>query len=152
MTSTILSILAFLMSAATAWFTIFHHGTLKMTRPNIFALHPREGLSVQCPKVFMRVLLFSTGKRGRALGGMFIKITSDQDVQRFLYWAHGERTALVPGSGVFVGPEGYGANHHFTPLEDNSTYVFAKGDYKIEVFGKILGAAKPKKLKDELFL
>lgn len=139
----ILSLIAIGISATTAWFTFFHKGKVKMTHPNIFAIIPREGLSVACPKIYMRVLLYCTSKSGRAVESMYLKISREGDVRKFQYWAHGESRELVPGSGIFVGPQGYEANHHFTPLEDNATYDFQTGKYSIEVYGKVVGASAP---------
>lgn len=141
--STIISVLAILISLTTAWLTIFHQGVVKMTRPNFFALLPRDGLKANFPKFFLRTLLFSSGKRGLAIEGMFIKIICNGQVQRFLYWSYGEREKLVPGSGMFVGPEGVECNHHFTQIEDHSTYKFEPGQYRVEVFGKTVGSPKP---------
>ena len=72
MISIIISALAFIVSALTAWLSLFHRGTIKMTQPTIFFLGP-DGTSGP-PKIFLRTLLFSTSKKGRILENMYIKL------------------------------------------------------------------------------
>jgi hypothetical protein len=148
----VISVLAITVSATTAWFTLFHKGAVRMTQPNFMAIIPRDGLSAKCPKFFLRALLFCTSKSGRAVESMFIKIVRDGDVRKFQYWAYGERDMLVPGSGMFVGPGGHEANHHFTPIENDATYDFKPGKYIVEVFGKVVGSKRPTLLKSLSFI
>lgn len=48
--------------------------------------------------------------------------------RRLFFWGHGEREQLVPGSGLFVGPEGREGNHHFLPAEDPDSAVIFNWD------------------------
>ena len=142
--SIVVSSLAFLTSICTAWFTIFHRGTVKISRPSIFALLPSDS-GIRSPKVFFRTLLFSTGKRGRVIENMFARVNNGKFTKSFMYWAHGEREALVPGSGLFVGSDGIQANHHFMLTESAGSYKFESGSYQVEILGSLIGK-KPKLL------
>lgn len=108
--------------------TLIHKGEVKMTRPNIFAIILKERLSTKCSKIFLRVLLYCTSKTGRAVESMYIKVIHGDHILKFQYWTYGEREKLVPGSGMFVGPKGYEANHHFTPVESAEKFDFKSSE------------------------
>jgi len=69
--STMLSVVAIVVSLATAWFALFHRGSVRMTHPSLIALLNGDEPSPNSPKVFLRTLLYTTGKRGQALEHMF---------------------------------------------------------------------------------
>jgi len=52
----------------------------------------------------------------------------------------------VRGSGLFVGETGLAANHHFLAPQDESTFRFSEGHYRLEIFAHLLGDKKPIRL------
>jgi hypothetical protein len=141
MISIIISALAFIVSALTAWLSFFHRGTIKMTQPTIFFFGP-DGSSGP-PKIFLRTLLFSTSKKGCILESMFVKLQRGESMQNFNIWVYGEKDTLARGSGLFVGREGIACNHHFLLPKDGTKYNFLPGEYVLEVFGALLGEGRP---------
>lgn len=137
--SLIISILSIAISAITAWFTLFKRGNIKMTQPSIIFFGP-DGLGGS-PKVFLRTLLYSTGKRGLLIENMYIKLCRMESVQNFNIWVYGE-AELVRGSGLYVGENGIAHNHHFLLPKDGTDYIFLKGKYDIYVYAKIVNRKK----------
>ncbi|MFD1555765.1 hypothetical protein ACFSHT_09015 [Paraburkholderia silviterrae] len=144
------SVLALAVSAVTAWLTLFHRGTVKMTRPTqIFfgADSSRWGDHTPTPKIYLRALLFATSKRGRVVENMHVVIARDGEHQStFNIWVYGEMGKLVRGSGLFVGETGVEANHHFLVAPDSSAFRFGAGRYQVEVFAHVLGDRQQKLL------
>ena len=62
--SLLVSITSLAISATAAWFTLFHHGAVRMTRPTTIFFGPDGKTFSGSPKVYLRTLLFSTSKRG----------------------------------------------------------------------------------------
>ena len=91
------------------------------------------------PKVFLRALLYSTGKVGRVIEHLYVRLRRGETRQNFNIWVYGE-DRLMRGSGLFVGPEGVAANHHFLLPADGTTLEFKGGDYRLEVFARIVGS------------
>lgn len=141
MISIIISALAFIIAALTAWLSFFHRGTIKMTQPTIFFFGP-DGTSGP-PKIFLRTLLFSTAKKGRILENMYIRLQRGESIQNFNIWVYGEKETLARGSGLFVAEEGISCNHHFLLPKDGTKYSFLPGEYNLEVFGSLLGDTQP---------
>jgi hypothetical protein len=138
-----ISVLALLVSGSTLWFSQLRRGKLKMTRPTVVFFGPdgdEDGIS----KVFLRTLLYSTGRRGIVLEHLFVRLRRGETQQNFNIWVYGEKN-LARGSGLFVGQEGIATNHHFLNPADIRGFEFAAGDYVLEVFGKVVG-------KDETIL
>jgi hypothetical protein len=108
--STTISILAFAVSAITAWLTLFRGGTVKMTQPTVIFFGPDSSRSQELalPKVYLRTLLFATSKRGRVIEGMYIALSRNETRQNFNIWVYGDEK-LVRGSGLFVGETGGGS-------------------------------------------
>lgn len=124
--STILSLVAIAVSFTTAWFTIFHRGSIRMTHPSLIALLNGDEPSPNSPKVFLRTLLYTTGKRGQALEHMFIKVHQGRSSQTFPIWGSAS-SELEFGSGLFIGPEGHSAYHHFLLAHEDSAFRFTHG-------------------------
>jgi len=139
------SVLALAISAATAWLTLFRRGTVQMTQPTViffgFDTPHRPGESGS-PKIFLRTLLFTTSKRGRIVENMYVTLCRGGTRQNFNVWVYGERAQLVRGSGVFVGETGVEANHHFLTPKDEEAFRFFAGNYRVEVFARLLGDRK----------
>jgi hypothetical protein len=136
------SIMALVVSAATAWLSLFRRGTVEMTQPTVIFFGPdtpRSGEHFGKPKIFLRTLLFSTAKRGRIIESMHVSLTRSETHQNFNIWVHGEISKLVRGSGLFVGETGVSANHHFLTPEDGSQLTWKAGEYQLRVYAKLLG-------------
>ncbi len=146
-----ISILALLVSAGTVWITVFHRGTVKMSRPHFFALIPEDGPFGGWIKFFMRVLVFSTGQRGRVIENIYVNIKHNGKTLPFHYWMYGESEKITIGSGVFVGHEGLAANHHFVPIGEVGSNDFAAGTYEVEVYASLLGDRSPIRLSSLQF-
>jgi hypothetical protein len=137
----VISVVSLLVSITVAWQTMFRRGTVKMTQPTVIFLGP-DGRGTRSdnslPKVFLRTLLFATAKRGRIIECMYVTLSKNETRQNFNIWVYGNEK-LARGSGLFVGDTGIEANHHFLVPSDVSSYRFAEGDYRLEVFARLLG-------------
>jgi hypothetical protein len=136
-----LSALALIVSAGTAWLTLFRRGSIKMTQPTVIYFGPdgRNGRHESAPpKVFLRTLLFATSKRGRIIQNMYVKLSRNKAHQNFSIWVYGDKD-IVRGSGLFVGENGIAANHHFLVPRDDTQFRFLAGKYKLELFARLLG-------------
>jgi len=142
------SSLSFVISATTAWFTLFRAGTVRMTRPTTIFFGPDGKEGSLSPKVYLRTLLFATSKRGRIVESMHISLSRNETLQTFNIWVYGEER-LVRGSGLFVGESGVAANHHFLLPRDDSFFKFTEGTYRLDVYVKLLGNYRRKKLFTE---
>jgi len=137
-----ISALALLISSITAWLTLLRQGTVKMTRPTVIFFGPDSGKQEdQNPKVYLRTLLFCTSKRGRVIESMHVSLTRNETRQNFSVWVYGEER-LARGSGLFITDTGIVANHHFLMPRDQTPFGFLEGNYRLEVFGQLLGERK----------
>lgn len=82
--ATAISLFALVISAITAWLTLFRKGTLMMTRPTVIFFGPdgppSQGAEV---KIFLRTLLYSTAKRAQILENMYVTLRRRESVQTF---------------------------------------------------------------------
>jgi hypothetical protein len=140
--SSALPILAILISGTTAYLTLFRRGSLNMTRPTVIFFGPDGGSKKSIrpvkQKIFLRALLYCTGKRGRIIEGMFAKISRGESQQTFNIWVYGDKE-LLRGSGLFVGENGIACNHHFLLPDDGTDFRFIRGDYKLKIFANVIG-------------
>lgn len=88
---------SFVVSATTAWLTLFRSGKLKMTRPTPFYLGPddttnkgEEGKA----KVFLKTLPYSTSKRDKLIENMFVAVSRGEPSQPFSIWIYREKGQL----------------------------------------------------------
>lgn len=132
-----ISVVALLISATTLWLSHLRRGKLKMTKPTVVFFGP-DGGEKGISKVFLRFLLYSTGKRGVVLEHLYIRLRRGETQQNFNIWVYGEKD-LARGSGLFVGQEGVATNHHFLTPSDVDGFDFAAGSYQLDVFGKVVG-------------
>ena len=138
--SIIISLIALCISALTAWLNWFRRGTIEMTHPALVFLGPDDrGYA----KLFVRTLLHSTSRRGQLVEHMFAKLRQGDKVQAFNAWFHNEGDRSDPGSGLFVGYEGFAADHHFALLQDSLDFQFSACTYQIEVYAKLLKRKNP---------
>lgn len=136
--SPVLSVVSLVVSVTVAWLTLFRRGTLRMTQP-VQVAFLYEGK--QRPKIFLRTLLYATGKRGYVIEGLFLKVHHKAEIQTFAFWAYGERNALTVAGGLRVTEEGVAHNHHF--MQINEHWYFPDGDYEISVYARIINRKGP---------
>jgi len=143
--STSISLAALVISGVTAWLTLFRRGTIRMTKPTFVAFAydttPRPDRPA-IPKVFLRALIYSTGKRGHIVENMFVTLRRGETRQTFNIWGYGDEK-LVRSSGMYVGETGVAYNHHFNPPEDSAGFNFGGGKYQLDVFAALVGIKKP---------
>lgn len=146
------SAVALVISGLTAWLTFFRRGKIKMTRPTVIYLgpdSPRQNGEKPFPKVYLRALLFADAKRGRVIESMYVSLSRNETVQNFNIWVHSESGKLVRGSGLFVGEVGTSVDHHFLVSSDAEDFEFLEGNYKLDVYAKLLGEQKKTRLFSE---
>jgi hypothetical protein len=144
--SLMISVLALIISAITAWLTFFRRGTVKMSQPTIIFFGPDGSrFSTELPKIYLRALLFSTSKRGRVIESMHVALSRNETHQNFNIWVYGDEK-LVRGSGLFVGETGVATSHHFLTPHDGSSFRFTEGDYRLDVFVRLYGERRQKLL------
>jgi len=137
----LISGLALAVSALTFWFSFIHKGRLRMTKPSTIFFGP-DGRGSGEPKVYLRTLLYSTGKRGQLIENMFVRLRRGESGQTFNVWVCGE-DRLARGSGLFVGVDGVTLNHHFLHPRDGTRFDFLPGTYTLEVFASLVGRSRP---------
>lgn len=146
--------LALSLSLLTAWVTLFRRGSVKMTPPTTVFFGPDSKMGHDenpPPKLYLRTLLYSTGKKGRMIESMHAKIVRNETIQNFNVWVYGE-DRLMRGSGLFVGEEGVTANHHFLAPRDDNDFVFKAGKYRVELYAKFIGDKSPHRIWSQEFV
>ncbi len=143
----LVAFLALGLSALTAWLTLLRKGEIRMTQPTVIYFGPDGGSKAdRAPsKVFLRTLLFSTGKRGHIIENMFLRVHRGETRQNFNVWVYGDKN-LSRGSGIFVPETGLAANHHFLLPADGTFFQFSTGQYVLEVFVTEVGAHRSRLL------
>lgn len=140
-----IALMSLAVSTTTMYFTWLRRGRLAMTKPTLvffgFDVVPRP-----TAKIFLRTLLYSTSVKGKVVEGMYAKLLRGNVVETFSFWGHGETEKLSPGSGLFVSQSGVVANHHFVLSVHQPAFNFAAGDYRVELFARLAGKARPTKL------
>jgi hypothetical protein len=138
----VVSFLALAVSALTAWLTLLRKGEIKMTQPTVIYFGPDGGSKATPPpaKIYLRTLLYSTGKRGHIIENMFVRLHRGETRQNFNVWVYGDET-LHRGSGLFVPETGLATNHHFLLPPDGTAFDFSIGQYFLEVFVTKRGGA-----------
>ena len=139
--------LALAVSALTAWLTLLRKGTILMTRPTVIYFGPdgRSVVETLPKKVYLRTLLYSTGKRGHIIENMFVRVQRGETRQNFNVWTYGDKN-LSRGSGLFIPETGLATNHHFLLPPDGTTFQFSIGQYVLEIFVTEVGARAPRLL------
>lgn len=145
--SLIIASLSLVISATTAWLSLFRRGRLAMTKPHVVFFGFDEVPPKITAKIFLRGLLYSTAARGQVIEGMFAKLTRAGSEQIFGFWGYGETTRLSVGSGLFVGQTGVAVNHHFVLSVHEAEYRFIAGTYTVEVFARLAGIRAPRRLQ-----
>jgi len=143
-----ISAFALIVSAITAWLTLFRAGDLRMTQPTVVFFGPDGGRSEgEKPrlKVFLRTLLYSTARRGQTVESMHVNLQRAESKQNFSIWVYGE-DRLARGSGLHVGSDGVACNHHFLLPEDGADFRLHPGQYTLRVFAKRVSDREPREL------
>jgi hypothetical protein len=144
--------LSLVVSLVTVWLTLFRRGTVTMTRPTAIYFGPdgpRSPSSPSRPKVYLRTLLFATSKRGRAIESMHVVLSHDGTDRSFSIWVYGDHKQFVRGSGLFVGETGIPTTHQFLLQPGSGSFRFTDGLYKLDVFVRLLGDERSKRLFTE---
>lgn len=137
--SPVVSVVALLVSLFTAWFTIFRRGNVRSTHPSFLSFSYDFSPGKQpWAKVFLRTLLFSTGKRGQVVESLHLRVREGTRVAEFSFWGYGDKD-LVRGSGLFVPENGVATNHHFNPINRSPVFLFTPGTYTLELVAKLVG-------------
>lgn len=134
-----ISCLALLISVVTAWLTFFRKGKLVMTQPTMIFFGPDGPNFAGNNKIYLRMLLYSTAKRGQVLESLYVALHRNESKQNFNIWAYGEKGNLKRGSGIFVPQEGVVFDHHFLLPADGANFSFLSGIYELSVFAKLVG-------------
>lgn len=138
--SPIVSVVALIISLFTAWFTIFRRGTVRSTQPSLIAFcYDSVGMKHPQAKIFLRTLLFSTGKRGNVIESLFIRIREGSRREEFSFWGYGDKDLVSGSGGIFVPETGVATYHRFNPVDSDSLFLFSKGTYSLELVAKIIG-------------
>jgi hypothetical protein len=138
------SVLALLVSVATAWLTYFHRGVVRMTAPSMVVFgYDRNSPSEVLPKVMVRCLLFSTGERGRIVEALFLRLRHAASDHMFPVWGLNADDKLERGGGLLVGKAGVVAWHHFVAQDDESGFRFQPGRYELDVVARVHGRDRP---------
>jgi hypothetical protein len=142
--SAVISLMSFVISACTMYFSWLRHGQLCMTQPALifFGFDGADG-HAKTAKIFLRTLLYSTAVKGKVIESMYVKIQHNGKEQIFSFWGYGETDKLTPGSGLYVGQAGVTANHHFVQSVHQSPFAFIAGGYVIEVYARLVGKSAP---------
>ena len=86
----VISALALAVSVVTAWLTLLRRGRVRMTQPTVIYFGPDGGLrddsEPPAMKVFLRTLLYSTGKRGQIAENMFVRLQRGESRQNLNIW------------------------------------------------------------------
>lgn len=108
----VILLISLLVSLGTFWLAYLHRGRLRMTKP-VVVFFGFDMESRPVPKVFLRMLLYSTAARGHVVEAMHVRLRHGEDESTFSFWGCGETTNLIAGAGLHVSKVGFAANHHF---------------------------------------
>ena len=142
-----LSAVAIIVSCFTLWFTVLRRGKVCSTRPSIIGLrHDTVAMKageLKPPQatIFIRTLLFSTGKRGQVVESLFLRVHEGSRQVEFSCWSHGDKD-LIRGSGLFVPETGVATNHHFSPTDSEALFPFSPGSISLELVAKLVSSER----------
>ena len=137
--SLLLSIIALMVSLLTIWLTVLRRGSVRSTHPSIVAFsYDFVDSPLPQAKVFLRTLLYSTGKRGIVIENLFLRVSEGTRSDEFAYWGYGDKVP-VRGSGIFVPETSVVTYHHFSSLNPDKLFWFTEGTYTLELIARIVG-------------
>jgi hypothetical protein len=88
-------------------------------------------------------MLYTSGKRGRIIEALYLKVRRGDAAQTFDFWMYGETKDLKIGSGLQVGEDGVSFNHHFLPPKGELSFHFLPGEYAIRIYARPVNRKKP---------
>jgi hypothetical protein len=135
-----IAVLSLVVSATVAFMTL-RRGSLFMTQPVQIAFLYENDTNA---KIFLRTLLYTTGKRGHVIEGLYLRVKQPDSTRTFAFWAYGEREALTVAGGLKVTDEGVAYNHHFLKIAGYS--YFEEGEHQINVYARMVGKTSPRHL------
>ncbi len=138
--SLVFSCVSTVIAGITAFYAFVRRPRVQMTRPTFVAL-AFEGREAS-PKVFTRTLLFATAAPGKVVEAMFARVRQGNQEATYTFWAYDVDGRLVPGGGLFVGPQGIVTNHHFVLAKNSNKPEFSSGPVTITVFARVVGERK----------
>lgn len=96
--SVAISGVALAVSLFTLWFSILRRGKVCSTHPAFIAIrYDFVGKKFPQAKIFLRSLLYSTGKRGRVVESLFLRVNEGARNAEFSFWGYGDKD-LVRGA------------------------------------------------------
>lgn len=139
----VVSIFSAGLSLFTTWSSLFRRGKIRLAKPAFiaFCYDVIEG-GRRHPKILIRALLYSTGKRGRIIENLYLSVRQGESLQNFNIWGINDGK-MSRGSGLFVGETGVVADHHFNPPWEVEGFQFLPGNYELRVFAELAGRKKP---------
>jgi hypothetical protein len=139
-TSLAISVASVLVSLYVAWWTLWRRGSIKMTRPSMIALVHKNSR----PMVWLRTMLYSTGKQGYVLESVFVKVRRGESMQTFSHWRYRQEEQIVVGSGLKIDEAGVSYDHYFyLPRGVGSGFQFLAGSYEILVYAVLNSPCEP---------
>ena len=144
--SLVVAILALVVSFLTLWIAHLKRGTVKLARPSqfYFGADGRKGALDGPPKVFLRALLYTSGRRGLVVEYLWAQVTQRERQQTFNVWVHGDNE-LRRGAGLHISDAGVTTGHHFL-LSENEGFAFQSADIELEIFARISSKSDPIRL------
>jgi hypothetical protein len=137
------SIFSAVVSIFTTWSSLFRRGKIRLTKPAFIAFcYDVVDGGRQHPKILIRALLYSTGRRGQVIENLYLLVRRGESLQNFNIWGLNDGK-MSRGSGLFVGETGVVADHHFNPPWEVEEFQFLPGNYELSVFAEVAGRSKP---------
>jgi len=139
MISQIVSIIALFVSLFTAWFTIFRRGRVRSTQPSFVAFrYDFVGQQRPLAKIFLRTMLFSTGKRVGSSRPYFFAFAKDRARRSFRFGATETRSLFAAAACSY--PKA-ASSPIITPIHCMRTvaFRFSQGTYNLELALKLVG-------------
>jgi hypothetical protein len=89
--SATVSAVALVLSLFTLWFSVLRRGKVCSTHPAFIAVrYDFVGKQFPQAKIFLRSMLYSTGKRGRVIESLFLRVSEGQRSAEFSFWGYGD--------------------------------------------------------------
>jgi hypothetical protein len=137
-----IAVVALGLSAVGLWLAEFRRGRVLLSKPTIFFFGWDVNGTEDTPKILLRSALFSTGRRGHIVENLYTIVTNANGKTTFPFWGYDAGNSMVRGSGLFVGPEGHSAYHHFNPLPDDESFSYVPGTCSVEIWAEVVGTKK----------
>lgn len=143
--SILIAVLSFTISAWTWWSTDIYRGSVKMTYPPMMRFS-HDDLYKESPQVYLRMLLYSTAKRGNIIESIYLKHKVGNKSYILSKWICKDEK-LHRGSGLYIGKEGIVCDHYFILPRVGESYSFIAGENILEIYARVINKRKPILLK-----